>query len=709
MATVLEAIGDRQKWHTITLEFQDTVTTYSETGTPNPFTDRRLNVTFTGPSSQTYIVPGYFAADGDAAETSATSGDKWHCKFTPDEIGNWNYSANFREGSNVAVTYPSSPTDGTAGDFDGDNGSFTIIASDKSSPDLRAKGRLQYDGTRYPKFAETGEAFIKVGPDSPEDFLGYSEFDGTVFTGTNYISSYPNHIVDWQSGDAEWQTNQGRGIVGAVNYLSGKGLNSFSFITMSRDFGDTKNVSPFVEAGNNTPVPSYLQYDVSKLAQWEILFEHATVKGMFLHFKTHEEENIAQLGGNAGITNNTERKLYYRELIARFGHHLALNWNVGEEAEGLPASASHSGTASVSEHIEVFQYISDLDSYNHPRVIHTKNSSTEQDAMYGALYGNLSEATGASIQSLTQFAPRDTKRIMENAEAAGQSWLISHDETGGGISDSQLFRQRKLYGVYFAGGYGAEMYVSGQDFTLADFRNGSLDTAWDYCRYAKEFMATIPFTSMDPDPASAFTGTEYLFRQSNVVYAQYIASASGTNEIDLGTSGDTFTVEWFDPRNGGSRQNGTVTSVTALGGDQNVGVPPSSTSSDWVVIVTNDSVSTIPVTGVTVSPATSNINISQSQQLTVAISPANATTQTGTWSSNNALVASVNSSGLVTGVSGGTATITFTADDTTNGTITDTADITVTSGTTGIVDIKVSFAAGTKSIVKYIGSTKIPN
>ena len=26
-----------------------------------------------------------------------------------------------------------------------------------------------------------------------------------------------------------------------------------------------------------------------------------------------------------------ERKLYYREMIARFGHHLALEWNLCEE------------------------------------------------------------------------------------------------------------------------------------------------------------------------------------------------------------------------------------------------------------------------------------------------------------------------------------------------------------------------------------------
>ena len=47
-----------------------------------------------------------------------------------------------------------------------------------------------------------------------------------------------------------------------------------------------------------------------------------------MHFKTQETENEQLLdGGNVGV----ERKVYYRELIARFGHHLALNWNMGEE------------------------------------------------------------------------------------------------------------------------------------------------------------------------------------------------------------------------------------------------------------------------------------------------------------------------------------------------------------------------------------------
>jgi hypothetical protein len=76
-----------------------------------------------------------------------------------------------------------------------------------------------------------------------------------------------------------------------------------------------------------------LRLDCSKLDQWEIVFEHATKKGFYLHFKTQETENDSS--GEAYALDNgalgSERKLYYRELIARYGHHLALNWNLGEE------------------------------------------------------------------------------------------------------------------------------------------------------------------------------------------------------------------------------------------------------------------------------------------------------------------------------------------------------------------------------------------
>ena len=85
--------------HTITFEGPAT----SEDTTPNPFRDYRLTVTFRHPTSgKSYVVPGFFAADGNAAETSAKVGNRWRVHFTPDETGAWNYEAFLRQGAGLA-------------------------------------------------------------------------------------------------------------------------------------------------------------------------------------------------------------------------------------------------------------------------------------------------------------------------------------------------------------------------------------------------------------------------------------------------------------------------------------------------------------------------------------------------------------------------------------------------------------------------------
>ncbi|WP_447801190.1 phage tail tube protein [Pseudomonas kilonensis] len=86
-------------------------------------------------------------------------------------------------------------------------------------------------------------------------------------------------------------------------------------------------------------------------------------------------------------------------------------------------------------------------------------------------------------------------------------------------------------------------------------------------------------------------------------------------------------------------------------------------------------VSPTAVTSVTVTPATASIAIAETEQLTAVVAPIGAS-QAVTWSSATPSVATVNSSGLVTGVSAGTAVITATS--VADGTKTDTATITVT-------------------------------
>jgi uncharacterized protein YjdB len=75
----------------------------------------------------------------------------------------------------------------------------------------------------------------------------------------------------------------------------------------------------------------------------------------------------------------------------------------------------------------------------------------------------------------------------------------------------------------------------------------------------------------------------------------------------------------------------------------------------------NSQPSTIPVTGVTVSPTSATV--STTLQLTATVAPSNATNKNVSWSSSNTGVATVNSTGLVSAVAGGTATITVTTQD----------------------------------------------
>src|SRR5688500_6014695 len=73
--------GELKQWHDVVLTFDGPAT--SETADPNPFLNYRLNVEFTK-GSKKYTVPGYFAADGNSAETSAAVGNKWRVHFVPD-------------------------------------------------------------------------------------------------------------------------------------------------------------------------------------------------------------------------------------------------------------------------------------------------------------------------------------------------------------------------------------------------------------------------------------------------------------------------------------------------------------------------------------------------------------------------------------------------------------------------------------------------
>lgn len=567
--------GELKKWHKVTLSFEGPET--DEMHTNNPFLNYRLDVQFRS-ANKSYLVPGYFAADGKAGETSATKGNSWKVHFAPDETGEWEYEVFFKKGGNVAVSDHASPGQ-SAGYMDGQKGRFSISESDKKGRDFRGKGRLQFVNKTYLRFAESGEYFLKAGVDAPENLLAYADFDGAFKTDghkDHFVKKWEAHVQDWKVGDPAWQNGKGKGIIGAINYLASEGLNAFSFLTLNIA-GDDQNVFPYVLYDN------YERMDVSKLDQWEVLFEHADKLGLFLHFKTSEAENQGLLdNGDLG----PQRKLYYRELIARFGHHLALNWNIGEE-NGKWMKQEITPWQTTTQRLACAQYFYDNDPYRHHVVIH--NGQQFYD-----LLGPESKYTGLSIQTNREdFANVHgaVLRWRNLSKAAKKVWANAVDEPGDHRyslvpdkinAEHNNARQNALWGALMAGAWGIEWYFGYEhehsDLTCEDWR--SRDKMWDQCRYALNFFKEneIPYWEMEPmDKLTA--DDDYILAKEEQAFVVYQKMGEKQPSNLEGLSGQ-YVLRWYNPRNG--EFAGKEQKVKAKG-SLKISMPPADPEKDWVV------------------------------------------------------------------------------------------------------------------------------
>lgn len=570
--------GTQQKWHPLTLSFIGPTAAETDDA-PNPFLDYRLQVTFTGPGGQQYDVPGFFAGDG----AGGGSGSIWQARFSPDEVGEWRYTASFRSGTDVAVDL--SPTAGTAVSFDGTSDTFTVTPPDPDSPGFLKWGRLGYVGGHYLKFAD-GPYWIKGGTDSPENFLGFRGFDNTVDqTGgaaPNFLHEYAPHVADWQPGDPNFVSADSgvdaKGIIGALNYLSSRNVNSIYFLPMNLG-GDGRETYPFVAADNTAFNKTH--YDVSKLHQWHTVLNHAQEQGIALHFVLAETESGNETwfdGGALGV----ERKLYYRELIARFGHFLALKWNLSEEND-----------FSVANLRAFADYIQALDWAEHAITVHTKPNDFSD---YNQIVGE-DRFTATSIQYSMDLANDHVEAWRASSAAAGRPWVIDMDENNPastGLTDTNAdeLRKRVLYDVYFSGGH-VEWYAGyhdlplGGDMRMENFR--TREAMWDYMWYARRFMQLyLPFWEMAPaddllSGEDGLHGGGQVFAKAGSVYAVYLPDASPSGALDLSAlpAGTTLEMRWYNPRTG--QFAGEPTAVST--GIVSLGTPPADPNEDWVVLV----------------------------------------------------------------------------------------------------------------------------
>ncbi len=689
--------GELRKWHTVTVTFDGP--SLDEESAVNPFTNYRLNVTFVSPNGEQFVVPGFFAADGNAAETSATSGNKWAVRFKPNALGNWTYNASFRTGTDVAVSLD--PTAGNPTSFDGASGNFSVGANNKLAPDNRANGRLNYVNERYLQWEETGKFFLKVGADSPETMLAYNDIDNTI-----PYKTWSPHAGDWNPGDPVWQGDKGKELIGAINYLAGKGMNAFSFITMNVDDPEISrgssrnNIWPWTSAVHTdlnddtaSEINNRLRYDVSKLEQWEIIFDHGDKKGMYLHFKMQESGNHRLLDDGAlGI----ERKLYYRELIARFGHHLALNWNLGEEFWIYNPTLINSFAS----------YIKDLDPYDHNLVIHCYPNSGDE-SLFRPLLGPDFNLSGISVQTFVDGAHVKIRKWVQDSEASGKKWVVAFDEQGhwnrgvgvdadhggskGEVEDNRAeIRSKALWAAVMAGGAGVEYYFGGRsgqnDINAEDWR--SRDSKWGDAKVAYDFFNDhLEFWEMDAydELISGDESLNYCLAKPGDSYAIYLTNG-GEESLDLSAMSGDYTVKWFDPRTGGALLDGNVVEIQG-GGVRSLGTAPVDANLDWVILVEKVEESNISVTEVQLTPATATLNEGEVIALNALVLPTDATNTNVVWSSNNTSVATVDQNGQVNAIAEGFATITVTTVD---GNFTDTSEINVVIPTVSVNGINVT-------------------
>ncbi|MBI9104278.1 MAG: Ig-like domain-containing protein [Spirochaetales bacterium] len=172
-------------------------------------------------------------------------------------------------------------------------------------------------------------------------------------------------------------------------------------------------------------------------------------------------------------------------------------------------------------------------------------------------------------------------------------------------------------------------------------------------------LATIAVTGVDLTPSTLQT----IGVGGQIQFTPTITPNDATNQ----------NVTWSSANTAIASVDGTGLVTGVAGGTVNITVMTvDGTKTDSCEVTVDDTI----VTSVLLNKDSETLYIAEQDQLTATVLPDTATDQTVTWTTTNALIASVTTAGLVTAVAEGNATIIVTTND---GSYTDTYDVTVNS------------------------------
>ncbi len=427
-------------------------------GDPNPFTIP-FDVMFTGADGSTWLVPGFYDGDGHGG----LDGNIWKVRFSADTNGIWAWHTQSTEPMLNALS-----------------GRIGVIDPPENAPEFSRLGRLEYVNARYLKFREGG-FWWKAGADEPENLLG-SAF-----------------------GAGDWDAKKRQ-----IDYLASAGINSVYLVTHNLG-GDHHDVWPWVGRTEEEAKRNPERFDVARLEKWRDLFDYIQSKGIVIQMVL--EDDSAWTGYNY--------RLYYREMIARFGYLPALCFNFCEE---------YNEKHTLADALGYMELLGTLDPYAHPRAIHNVN-------LPRAAYLNSPAVQMTSIQTDPSKPATLNRLAVDWFEAplalVTRPLVVSFDE-------ARPAGDRRSWWSTFLGGAVWESLLPVEG-SYSEF-----DSAWRQLRLARTFMESLPFDRMFPANHLVRGGKAFCLAVPGEVYAFYLPEG-GQVGVQL-AAGNSYRVTWFDPR-----------------------------------------------------------------------------------------------------------------------------------------------------------------
>src|SRR5216117_1036417 len=275
----------------------------------------------------------------------------------------------------------------------------------------------------------------------------------------------------------------------------------------------------------------------------------------------------------------------------------------------------------------------------------------------------------------TDFVAFDVSTASDTMPVA-VNWSV----TGGNITDS-VTSKGMHYGHFKAGAQTGQYKVRAQD----------------------------PATGMSDSATAVVTATAVPVASVVVLPAAASAPVGGTVQfvaVPLDSTGTALggrIIVWASSNPAVANVNTSGVATAAATGSTTIAATSEGHSGTATLTVT---AVTVPVASVTVSPASASVQAGQTVQLTATPKDANGNALSGrtvTWASSNSSVGTVNGSGLVTGVVGGSTTITATSEGQSGS-----SAVTVTAGPLPVASVTVSPASASVPIGQAVQLTATP-